>query len=141
MKKLFAILLSAAMLFAFTVMPTKQSHSQIVKQLSITAADDTLTNADTTIVSLSFDGSYKSVEGLVTKVSGTVAGSVKFQGQTLDGGTWADIDALSLTDVSSQYKLFSVPSPRTYKAYRLIFITSGTVVAIPKAYTCRYTGG
>lgn len=140
MKKFAVFLMWTLMLAAFSFIPTKHSDAQIVKQMTITAADDTLTNADTATVSLTLDGSFKSVEAQVIKVSGTVAGSAKFQGQTLDGGTWADVDALSLTDVSSQYKIFSVPNPRTYKAYRVIIITSsGTVV--PKVFTLRYTGG
>lgn len=141
MKKLFALTLSVFMLCAFTVLPTKQTHSQIVKEYTIAAADDTLTNADTATVTLSLDGSYKSVEVRVVKVSGTVAGSAALQGQTLDGGTWVDIDALTLTNTADQYKIIAVPSPRTYKAYRLRFITSGTTVVIPKGYSVRYTGG
>ncbi|HEU4574626.1 MAG TPA: hypothetical protein VFS36_06450 [Chitinophagaceae bacterium] len=134
-------MLATCMLFVATMLPTKEGHSQIVRSVTIADADDTLVNADTADVSLTFDGSFKSVEGLVEKVSGTVAGSVTFQGQTLDGGTWADIDALTLTNVASQYKLFAVPNPRTYKAYRLRFITSGTTSVKPKVYTLRYTGG
>jgi hypothetical protein len=141
MKLFLSFLLSLVMLSAFTIMPTQQSHAQIVKQLTITAADDTLTNADTATVVLSLDGTFKSVEAEVVKISGTVAGTATFQGQTLDGGTWADIDALTLTNVADQYKLFAVPNPRTYKAYRIRIITSGTTVVIPKVYTCRYTGG
>jgi hypothetical protein len=140
MKRFLSFLMAALTLFAVSVAPTQKAHGQIVKQVTITAADDTLTNADTATVSLSFDGSFKSVQGLVDKISGTVAGSVTFQGQTLDGATWADIDALTLTNVASQYKLFAVPSPRTYKAYRLRIITSAGVV-VPKVFTLRYTGG
>lgn len=140
MKVFASLFLSLVMLFAFTVVPTQQSHAQIVKQQTIAAADDTLTNADTATVILSLDGTFKSVEAEVVKISGTVAGTATFQGQTLDGGTWADIDALTLTNVADQYKLFAVPNPRTYKAYRVRIITS-TGVVIPKVFTCRYTGG
>lgn len=140
MKRLFALLLAVTMITAFTVTPNV-GHAQIVKNLSISAADDTLTNADTATVVLSLDGSAKSVEGLVTKVSGTVAGTVTFQGLTPDGGTWVDIDALTLTNTASQYKLFSISTPRIYAGYRLRFITSGTTVVVPKAYLLRYTGG
>ena len=75
MKKLFAFFITAALLTAATVLPTTEGHSQIVRQLTITAADDTLTNADTATVTLSLDGSYKSVQAMVDKVSGTVAGA------------------------------------------------------------------
>jgi hypothetical protein len=141
MKFFASFIMSVVMLAAFTVVPTNHSDAQIIKQLTVAAADDTLTNADTATVVLSFDGSFKSVEAQVVKISGTVAGTATFQGQTLDGGTWADIDALTLTNVADQYKLFSVPNPRTYKAYRIRIITSGTTVVIPKVWTCRYTGG
>jgi hypothetical protein len=128
------------MITAFTV-TSSEASAQIVKTLSITAADDTLTNADTATILLSIDGSAKSVEGLVTKISGTVAGTVTFQGKVLHGDTWVDIDALTLTNTATQYKLFSIATPRIYAAYRIRFITSGTTVVVPKAYLLRYTGG
>jgi cyanophycinase-like exopeptidase len=139
MKKFLSLFLACTMVFIATTLP-KQGQSQIVHQLTISAADDTLVNADTAFVTVSIDATYKSVEGLVQKVSGTVAGTVVFQGQSLDGGSWVDIDSLTLTDVASQYKIFSVPTVRTHKAYRLRFITSGTNSVKPKAYTLRYTG-
>ena len=120
---------------------TYHADAQIIRNLTIAAADDTLTNADTAYVTLSLDQSVKSVEGLVTKVSGTVAGTIVLQGKSLDGGSWEAIETLNLTDAASQYKIFPITTPRIYAAYRIRFITTGTSVVVPKAYLLRYTGG
>jgi hypothetical protein len=141
MKPIMKFLLAATLVLAVTAIPSKQAGAQIVRQATISAAEDTLVNATTTTVVITLDGSFKSVEGLLTKVSGTVAGTIKFQGQTLDGGSWEDITSFTLTDVASQFKMFAVPSPRLHKAYRVLFTTTGTQVSVPKVYTCRYTGG
>lgn len=119
--------------------PHYQSSAQIVKTVTISAADDTLVNADTANVTLTFDGSYKSVEAYVDQVTGTSGGKVYFQGEFPHGGTWADLDSLTISGDS--YKLFVVPDPRTYKAYRLRFVASGTQTAAIRGYYVRYTGG
>lgn len=142
MKKIVVSLL--AVVSALFVVPsfTSKADAQIVKQITIAAADDTLTNADVALVTLTFDGSFKSVEGWVKEVSGVTAGTVKLQGLALDNTNWEDIESLSLTDVATeQFKVFAVPSPRKHKSYRLRFETTGTSVVEIKAWTLRYTGG
>lgn len=140
MKNLLSFLVMAALTLAGTLRPT-DAGAQIVRSITFTAADDTLVNADTADVALVIDGTYKSIEAQVVKVNGTVAGTVILQGKSLDGGSWIDLDALTLTNVASQLKIFSVPSPRQHAAYRLRFVTAGTCTVVPKAFTLRYTGG
>jgi allantoicase len=144
MKKLFAFLLSVAMLCAFTVMPSKHSDAQIVKTYSVVGKvkTDTLgSSADTAFVSLAFDGSFKSVELYAKKISGTVSAKHYFEGKTLDGGSWVKLDSLTVADVATdQFKIISVPNPRTYQAYR-VSLYSATGTTRVKVYACRYTGG
>ncbi len=145
MKKLF--LLSGIALLASAILPTvlktNEAKAQISKPITIAAADDTLsTGADTALVALTFDGSYKSVEGYIYGLTGTVSGKIVFQGQR-PSGVWDGLDSLALTDVDSaaQSKLFTVPATRLHVAYRLKYYKGGTAVAPIKAWYVRYTGG
>ena len=144
MKKLLFLAIAA---FTFTaIVPTvfkaNEAKAQIVRTITIAAADDTLTNTDTAHVTLSFDQSWKSVEAWVKEVSGTTGGKVYFQGEYLHGSEYNNLDSLILTDVTTaQYKLFTVPSPRLYKSFRLQYLHSGTGVMEIKGYYVRYTGG
>lgn len=144
MKKFVAILLSAAMLMAFTFVPTKHSDAQIVKAYSLVGKSktDTLGSAaDTAVTSLSFDGSFKSVELYAKKISGTVSAKHYFEGKTLDGGNWVKLDSLTIADqTGDQFKIISVPSPRTYQAYRVSSYSATGTLRV-KVYACRYTGG
>jgi hypothetical protein len=131
-----------AILLLSATLVTHQAKAQIVKNITIVAADDTLASADTAYVSLTFDGSFKSVEATIYEITGTIGGKIVFQGQ-LPHGDWAGLDSLALNDVDStlQFKLFTVPNPRLHGAYRLKFLKSGTGSAPIKAYYVRYTGG
>lgn len=141
MKNLFAVLSIMATLFVASSF-THQASAQIVRAVTISAADDTLVNADTASVVLTFDASFKSVEATVLEVSGTTGGKVYFQGEYLHGTDYANLDSLTLTDVATlQYKLFTVPTVRLYKSFRLYYIKSGSGSAAIKGYYLRYTGG
>src|SRR5436190_6318142 len=140
MKNLCKIFMAFAILFSITSV-TYQAHAQISNPYNISAADDTLVNADAAIVALTFDGSFESIEGSVLEVTGVTGGKIIFQGQALHG-YWVGIDSLSLSDTTYlQWKMFNVPTVRTYKAYRLYYLKSGTGTAAIKAYYLRYTGG
>jgi hypothetical protein len=144
MKSFLSLFLSLVMLAAFTIVPTKHSDAQIVKTYSVVGkvkTDTVGSAADTAFVSLSLDGTFKSVELFAKKVSGTVAGKQYFEGKSLDGGSWVKLDSLTMADVATdQLKLISVPSPRTYQAYR-VSVYSATGTSRVKVYACRYTGG
>ena len=141
MKSFLKAFTATILLIGMISIPHQQASAQIVKSVTIAAADDTLVNADTAYVTLTFDGSYKSVEAYVNNLSGTTTGKVWFQGEYphAGGGTWADLDSLTISGDS--YKLFVVPDPRTYKAYRFKFIAAGTQTAAILGYYVRYTGG
>jgi len=139
-KYLFGLVALLSCITLFTI--PERSEAQIVKPISIAAADDTLTNADTALVALTFDASFKSVEVWVKEVTGTTGGKVYFQAEYPHGGDYSDLDSLTLSDVATaQFALFTVPNPRLYKSFRLKYIKSGTGTAEIKGYYVRYTGG
>lgn len=134
-------------LFVASVIP-KNAQAQITKQVTIPVADSLLTNADTAAISLTFDGSFKSVEVWLEEVSGTTGGKISFQGKMPHSGftsvptDWQTIDSLVLEDGAvDQWKLMTVPSTRLHAGYRLLFVKSGTGTARIKAFYVRYTGG
>lgn len=157
MKKLFAVIGLFA-LFAFvapTVFKNNEAKAQLVTTLTPIAANDTLTNADTAWVYITTSTAHSqtfsannsvadnisvSVTVRAIKVSGTVAGSVTFEGSN-DGTNWETIGtALTLSNVADQVKTFDMRSTSgklIYKHYRAVFISSGTNVHIPKVYYLR----
>lgn len=128
------------MLCAFS----NSSNAQIIKTYSVVGKSktDTLGSAaDTAHTSLLFDGSFKSIELYALKISGTVSAKHYFEGKTLDGNNWVKIDSLTIADqAGDQYKIISVPSPRTYAAYRVSSYSATGTIRV-KVYACRYTGG
>lgn len=140
------LLLSLASLFVLPSYSYKAA-AQITRAVTIPTVDTLLTNADTAAVVLTFDGSFKSVEAWVEEVTGTTGGKVSFQGKLPHNGVsvgtdWATIDSFSLSDIAEdQYKLFTVPTVRTYAAYRILFVKASTGTARIKAWYVRYTGG
>lgn len=96
------------------------------------AGSDTITNSATVNVTQTLASPYDvaSFQAVVTKVDGTVAGTVLLQGSN-DGTNYVDIstDTLTLTDVATQSYLWSV-TDAPYKYYRLKGTGSGTMNAI-----------
>ncbi len=151
MKKLH-LLIAAILLLAISFVAPTQANAQDVKTIIPTPADDTLTNADTATVYISnatsgvgsvstavAESSARSVECLLTKLSGTAAGSVKLQG-SVDGTNYITISTDTFTNITSNVFVYSMRSSTgdlIYKQYRVQFITSGTVSAIPKVYYLR----
>ena len=132
MKKLSFVLLSFALVLCLSV--TQHAEAQIVKQ--VTLSKTTLTNTDTSKITLSVDQTVLSVEASVTKTSGTVAGTVKLQG-TFDGVNFDDLNTLTLADQALNRKVMAIPTPLVYPVYRLIFLSSGTNVTAVKAKVLR----
>ncbi|MEP7375527.1 MAG: hypothetical protein ABI675_19435 [Chitinophagaceae bacterium] len=144
MKKFIAVFILFSLTLATVITPSSSAKAQIVSKIPIAYADSLLTNADTAYVTLTFDGSFKSFEAMITEVGGVTGGKVWFQGLNLHttASDWVDLDSLALTDVATaQYKLFNVPTVRIYKQYRLKAIKSGTGTATFKGWYLRYTGG
>jgi len=105
------------------------------------STSDTTVNAATSYVGLSLSNYYNTVsfQAVVTKISGTVAGTVTLQGSN-DGtnyvtvsSSYATATTLSCTDQTTNTKMFVVTgSP--YKYYRLSYTGSGTMSATIKGY-------
>jgi hypothetical protein len=101
-------------------------------QISFTSPA-TLTNAATAYSTRTINGPARSlsIQMVVTKTSGTVAGTASLEGSH-DGTNYASISAstFTLTDVASQNFIWNLaPAPVPY--YRVKFVTTGTMVAVP----------
>lgn len=151
MKKFFllAILACTVSVLAPTLFESNDAKAQIVTTLTPIAANDTLTNADTAWIYISTAGGSvttgvadnisRSVQFLFTKLSGTAAGSFTLEG-TIDGTNWVAISTDTLTDVTSNVKVYSVRDSGgqlLFKQLRGVIITSGTVTGIPKIHLLR----
>lgn len=119
----------------------------------ISATSDTVTNTGTGYVQLQIKGTYSNVaiQAVVSKISGTVAGTVTLQGSN-DGTNFVTLDnsysvdfatsapyttggatTLSCSDVTTNSKIFVINgSPYAY--YRLSYTGSGTMSARLRGY-------
>jgi hypothetical protein len=158
MKKLIsALLLLAALVVAPTFFESNDAKAQLTATLTPIAANDTLTNADTawvyivagnTTAAQTFsstasiaDNISRAVTVRITKVSGTVAGTVTFQGSN-DATNCETIDTVStLTNVADQTFTYDMRTggggSMLYKYFRVVAISSGTNVQIPRVYYLR----
>lgn len=117
----------------------KHVVSNMISNVSLTS--DTTTNTATSYVGLGVSNWYNTVtiQSVVTKISGTVAGTVTLQG-SIDGtnyvtvsSSYADVTSYSPTDVATSSKIFIVTgSP--YRYYRLSYTGAGTMSASHKGY-------
>lgn len=102
---------------------------------------DTTDNTATSYVTLGVERWYNTVtiQSVVTKISGTVAGTVTLQG-SVDGtnyvtvnSSYTDVTSYSPTNVATSSKLFVVTgSP--YRYYRLSYTGAGTMSASHRGY-------
>lgn len=102
---------------------------------------DTCVNSATTYVGLTVENYYKkvSIEAVITKISGTVGGTVTVQG-SVDGtnyvtvsSSYSTVTTFTPTDQATNKKLIVVTgSP--YKYYRLSYTGTGTMSATLKGY-------
>ncbi|MGN6476320.1 MAG: hypothetical protein ACTHKV_03770 [Flavipsychrobacter sp.] len=138
MKNLFVLFL-AMLTLAFTSRYTHTAKAQIVKSITIVAADDTLADTDTAIVVIPVVNNTVSATVNVDKVSGTVAGTVYLEA-TVDNITYDKLDSLTLANQAVNNKTFNLHGGNNklmYASYRFEFITSGTQKCKPKVYTTR----
>ncbi len=91
---------------------------------------DTVVNTGTKNLNLTVKGTNTTglFQVVVTKISGTVAGNVIFQG-SVDGTNFVNLDTLATTNVTTQTKVFS-DIPVKYPFYRVTYTGSGTMSAI-----------
>lgn len=113
---------------------TSQSQAQRASLFPLVSADS-LTNADTLSKVITMTAGYSGVaiQPVITKVSGTAAGTVVLL-ESLDGTNYKSTgDTLTLTNVTTQSTIWkkTSPVPVYYKVYA---ISSGTVVEIMRVY-------
>lgn len=123
-------LLSLAFILAFSL-----SFAQN-KVWTMTRSGDTITNTGTDHLDVTLSSYAKtvSIQAVVTKLSGTVAGTGLLQG-SIDGTNFVNIgtDTLKNTDQTTNTKLWVIDnSPYLY--YRIAFAGSGTMSARIKGY-------
>lgn len=129
MKKL-AFLVTVCLLAAVT------TFAQRATQMPKIAGDTVVDAGSVTQKSFQVSGSYSAaaVQVVLTKISGTVAGTTKIQG-SLNGTNWEDIgSAFTHTDVASQAKLFTITSGVPYTYLRVNSTGSGTMKALLTVY-------
>lgn len=116
-------------------------HVSVNMLSDINAVSDTITNTGTGYVGYRVKNAYNTVtiQAVVTRLSGTAAGTVTLQGSN-DGinyvtvsASYSDAQTLSVSNVATQSKLFVVTgSPYAY--YRLSYAGSGTMSCTLKGY-------
>lgn len=125
MKKIISVLLVVISLAIFT-----NSNAQTATTFPLVSADS-LTNADTVSKVIQLTAGYSGIviQPVVTKVSGTAAGTVILY-ESLDGTNYKSTgDTLSITDQAVNTVLWKKTSPVPVY-YKVEGISSGTVVEI-----------
>jgi len=125
---LFSAILIAAMSFGQTEAKVMLASNGL--------AVDTVTNTATETWTLKVPGFQKSVsvQAVLTKISGTVAGTVTLQG-SLNGTSYYPIPSqtYTATDVASQTVIFGLDNSK-YLYYRLSWTGTGTMAASARGY-------
>ncbi len=132
MKKI--LIVSLCFLLGSTIAKSAGITTLMKSNLNFTS--DTITDAGNGYLSLQVQGTYSqiSIEVVVTKISGTVAGSVVLQA-SIDGTNYYNIstDSLNNTDVTTNKKIW-VLSGSQYLYYKVYQVGAGTMAASVKAY-------
>ena len=127
MKKLLIIVLMCVAFASVKAQSTLKSTFDL--------ASDTVTNTGTVTLSVLAPGSYNksTVQIAITKISGTVGGTVTLQG-SLDGVTYGTLDTTTYTatDVAGQSKIW-VEDGNPVRYYRVSYAGTGTMSAIISA--------
>lgn len=96
------------------------------------AAGDTVVNTATVAKTFNISGDYKGivVNPVFTKISGTVAGTIKLQG-SLDGTTYTDVasQTFTATDIATGQTLWYVAAPLA-RYYKITWTGTGTMSAV-----------
>lgn len=133
MKKII-IFLSFA--FAMTTVVNAQSQSATTMNQTATNTTGTYSNsgADTTYIKAIGNYASVAIQGVVTKVSGTAAGTGWLYG-SLDGVNYEKIasDSLKVTNTSKSTHIW-VMKPSSYLYYKTIVTGTGTMSASYKSY-------
>jgi hypothetical protein len=122
------------LILMFVIIGFLQSQAQRATVFPLVSADS-LTNADTVskVITLTAGYSGIAIQPIVSKVSGTGAGTVVLY-ESLDGSNYKSTgDTLSLTNVAAQSTIWHKTSPVPVY-YKVTGISSGTVVEILRVY-------
>lgn len=127
MKRILGLLLVMGLLIC------ESSSAQRATVFPLVGADS-LTNADTVTKIITATAGYDGIviQPVVTKVSGTAAGTVILS-QSLDGVNYVPTDTLTLTNTATQTTIWSKKSPVPVY-YKVVGTSSGTVVEILRVY-------
>lgn len=103
-------------------------------QVKMSGSPATVTNAALTIVVQKVSQASRSVtvQGILTKVSGTIAGKMTIQG-SINGVNYVNVDSLTLTDIATNAKVTTF-SDDPYQYYKISIVGSGTMVATLNGY-------
>lgn len=121
-KLLFILIVSLATMFA-----AQETKAQGVQKLPTVSAD-TLVNADTVTKVIRITGNFQAIaiQPIITRLSGTAAGSVVLEG-SVDGVNYVSLgDTLSVTNQVTNTAVWS-KGYAIYPYYRIRAISSGTV--------------
>ena len=133
----------AATVYGYALSNLQSGSDSYVQNLksSYGFTSDTVTNSATNTIYVESPSSsqYVSIQAVVTKISGTVAGTVTLKG-SLDGtnyvtvnSSYATVTTLSCSNQTTNTKIFVITgSP--YRWYKLSYTGSGTMSATLKGY-------
>jgi hypothetical protein len=128
------VIVTVMLCFAFCTVQDAQSQS-----ILMAGSGDTIVNTGAKSVSQKFTttANVVSFQAVVSKVSGTVAGTAVLQASNNDT-TWVTIstDTLTLTDVAVNSKVWNVPN-NPYVSYRILYTGSGTMAAVARGWAVR----
>jgi len=124
MKKLFLLIT----LFAFVGMASAQFTAGA--KLSQATTDSIKTGALTVTKYITITSGYNtlSIQPVITKVSGTVAGKIYYAG-TIDGTNYITQDSLVLANITTNTKIF-VSQPAKFWKYKIWGVGTGTMNAV-----------
>jgi len=124
MKKFISLL---TLMFAFIAISSGQA-------IAMTGSGDSLSNTASKSCTFRAVGTPTSVsiEYVLTKASGTVAGKTYLYG-SLDGVTYVAIDSMTATNQTTNAKIFIVTSPKAYVYYKTTHTGVGTMKVYLKA--------
>jgi len=131
MKRLLSVAIALMSLATFTA--NAQAPNTLKNMLSSPThvSTDTVTDAGVKLQSVAVPGYQEvvTIQTVITKINGTVAGTVIIQG-SLDGVNYTTIgtDSYTATNVATQSKTWSV-NPSTFAYYRVSYTGTGTMSA------------
>lgn len=121
MKKLLFVLIAIV-----AAMTATESKAQLV---TMTGSGDSITNTGTKYLTYALDGNVtaSSIQVTFTKTSGTAAGKATIE-YSIDGSNYhrVSLDSFNVTNTTTQYKLWTLNVPNSYKYVRIKVVGSGT---------------